>query len=166
MQIDNTMKFTSRMVTFTAVVSALTVALSVLTLPFLFGSRIHFFQSGILFAGVVVGPLGGLITGLVGGLYMASVRGDPTIIIGNGLLGLFTGIFSLKLRPVLAGLLSWIIVQAPWVYVTGTFIFGVPTIAMQTILILLTVEAVICACIVDVLVNRFHLRGLLLNQKQ
>jgi len=158
------MKLTSRIVAFTAVISALTVALSVLTLPFLFGSRIHFFQSGILFAGVVGGPLGGLITGLIGGLYMATVRADPTIIIGNGLLGFFTGVFSLRLRPVLAGLLAWVLVQAPWIYVTGTFIFRVPAMAMQVILILLTVEAVICACIVDLLVNHFHLRGLLVGQ--
>jgi LytS/YehU family sensor histidine kinase len=133
-------------------------------MPFLLGSRIHFFQSGIMLAGVVGGPLSGLITGLIGGLYVATVRADPTIIIGNGLLGLFTGILSLRLRPVLAGSIAWVFVQAPWVYVTGTFIFRVPAMAMQVILIMLTVEAIICACIVDVLVNHFRLRGLLANQ--
>lgn len=148
----------SRAITFTAVISALTVVFSFFTVPFLFGFRIHFFQIGILLAGVVGGPVSGIVTGLIGGVYMATMRSDPTIVIGNGLLGLFTGIFSLRLRPALAGLTAWIFIQAPWVYLTGTFIFHVPAVAMQLILILLTVEDVISAVVADVLSSHFRLR--------
>ena len=149
---------TSRAIAFTTVIGALTVVFSFFTVPFLFGFRIHFFQIGILLAGVIGGPMSGVITGLIGGAYMATVRSDPTIVVGNGLLGLFTGIFSLRFRPALAGLAAWIFVQAPWVFLTGTFIFHVPTVAMQLILILLTVEDEVSAVVTDVLSNHFRLR--------
>jgi len=158
------MQSRSRLVAFTAMISALTVVLSVLTVPFLFTSRIHFFQVGVLLAGVAGGPISGLITGSIGGLYMATTRSDPTIVVGNALLGLSAGIFARKLRPVLAGLFAWLFIQAPWVYITGTYIFQVPAIAMQTILALLTVEGIICASVVDVLINRFHIGALLLGR--
>ena len=148
------------MVGFTAVVSALAVALSVLTVPFVAGLRIHFFQFAIMLAGVIAGPLSGLVTGLIGGAYVAMLRSDPTILIGNGLLGLFTGLFVRRMRPALAGIAAWALIQAPWVYVTGTFIFQVPALVMQLILGLLTIEGVVCAAVVDVLQSRFHLREL------
>jgi len=75
-------------------------------------------------------------------------------VIGNGLLGLFTGIFSRKLRPVLAGLVAWMLIQGPWIYITGTLILNVPSAAMQAILALLTVEDVICASVIDLLSPR------------
>jgi uncharacterized membrane protein len=148
------------MVGFTAAVSALAVALSVLTVPFVAGLRIHFFQVAIMLAGVIAGPLSGLVTGLIGGAYVAMLRSDPTIVIGNGLLGLFTGLFVRRMRPALAGIAAWALIQAPWVYVTGTFIFHVPGFVMQLILGLLTIEGVVCAVVVDVLQSRFHLREL------
>ena len=148
----------SRTIAFTAALSALTVLFSLFTVPFLFGFRIHFFQVGIFLAGVVGGPVSGIVTGLVGGVYMATMRSDPTIVVGNGLLGLFTGIFSLRLRPAFAGLIAWFFIQAPWVYLTSTFIFHVPAVAMQLILMLLTVEDVISAVVADVLSNHLRLR--------
>lgn len=152
------MRFSSRLVGFTAVMSALAVALSALSMPFVLGLRIHFFQVAIMLAGVIGGPLSGLVTGAIGGAYVAMLRSDPTIVIGNGLLGLFTGVFVRKLRPVLAGIAAWVLIQAPWIYLTGTFIFHVPAFVMQTILALLTIENIACALVADVLQSHFHLR--------
>jgi uncharacterized membrane protein len=157
------MQLSPRLVALTAVLSALTIVLSLLSVPFMFSSRIHFFQTGILLAGAIGGPFSGLITGLIGGLYMASVRSDPTIVIGNGLLGLFVGIFSVRVRPLYAGVLAWVLIQAPWVFFTGTFIFRVPAVAMQVILLLLTVEDIICAAAVDILTSHFNLRSLVIG---
>jgi hypothetical protein len=98
------------------------------------------------------------VTGAIGGAYVAMLRSDPTIVIGNGLLGLFTGVFVRKLRPVLAGIAAWVLIQAPWIYLTGTFIFHVPAFVMQTILALLTIENIACALVADVLQSHFHLR--------
>ena len=161
LSIGNTVLFSSRVLAFTAVITAVTVVLSALTVPFLFGTGIHFFQAGIMLAGVAGGPLSGLITGMIGGVYVAMIRSDPTIVIGNGLLGLCTALFSRRLRPVLAGLGAWILIQAPWIYLTGTFVFRVPAVAMQLILTLLTIENVICASVVDVLTKHFRLGEIL-----
>ncbi len=153
------MKSSAKLVAFTAVTTALTVVLSGLSVPFALGVRIHFFQVGIMLAGAIGGPLPGLVTGGIGAVYMATIRGDPTIVIGNGLLGLFTGIFVRKTRPALAGVSAWGLVQAPWIYLTGTYIFLVPTAVMQLALAVLTAEGMICASVVDILINHFHLRG-------
>lgn len=153
-----TMRSPSRLAAFTAVMSALAVTLSVLSVPFVLGLRIHFFQVAVMLAGVIGGSVSGLATGAVGGAYIAAQRSDPTIIVGNGLLGLFTGLFVRKMRPALAAIAAWVIVQAPWIYLTGTYILHVPTVVMQTILATLTVEDVVCAAIADVLQSRFHLR--------
>lgn len=152
------MRYSSRLAAFTAVMSALAVALSALSLPFVFGLHIHFFQVAIMLAGVMGGPLSGLVTGAIGGAYMAMSMSDPTIVIGNGLLGLFTGLFVLRTRPALAGIVAWVLIQAPWMYLTGTYILHVPGLVMQTILATLTIEVVICAVVADLLQTRYHLR--------
>jgi uncharacterized membrane protein len=152
------MKYASRFVAFTAMMTAVAVVLSALSVPFLLGVRIHFFQVAIMLAGVIGGPVSGLIAGGLGGVYTAALMSNPTIVLGNALLGLFTGVFVRKMRPVLAGILSWVLIQAPWLYLSETYILNVPGSVMQTILITLTVEDVVCAVITDVLQNRFHLR--------
>jgi len=154
------MTYSSRLVAFTAVMSALAVALSVLSVPFVLGLRIHFFQVAIMLGGVIGGPASGLVTGAIGGAYVAALRSDPTIVIGNALLGLFTGLFVRRLRPAFAAIAAWVLIQAPWIYLTGTYILHVPGVVMQTILVTLTVEDVICAAIADVLQTHFRLREL------
>jgi len=153
-----TMIYATRFVSFTAIMTAVAVVLSALSVPFVFGLRIHFFQVAIMLAGIIGGPVSGLVAGSVGGVYMSALRSDPTIVVGNALLGLFTGLFVRKMRPVLAGILAWVLIQAPWLYLTGTFILNVPGVVMQTILITLTVEDVICAVIADVLQTHYQLR--------
>jgi uncharacterized membrane protein len=152
------MRYSSRLAAFTAVMAALAVALSALSVPFVFGLQIHLFQVAIMLAGVIGGSLSGLVTGAIGGAYMAMLRSDPTIVIGNGLLGLFTGLFVRKMRPALAGIAAWVLIQAPWIYLTGTYVLHVPALVMQTILATLTVEVVICAVFADVLQSHYHLR--------
>jgi riboflavin transporter FmnP len=152
------MRYSSRFAAFTAVMSAVAVALSALSVPFVLGLRIHFFQIAIILAGVIGGPVSGLVTGAIGGVYVAALRSDPTIVVGNALLGLFTGLFVRKMRPALAGIAAWVLIQAPWIYLTGTCILHVPGVVMQTILATLTVEDVSCAVIADVLQTHYHLR--------
>jgi uncharacterized membrane protein len=159
------MRYSSRLAAFTAVMSALAVALGALVVPFVFGVGIHFFQVAVMLAGVMGGPLSGLVTGVIGGAYMAALRSDPTIIVGNGLLGLFTALFVRKMRPALAGILAWVVIQAPWIYLTGTFLLHVPALVMQTIVATLTVEDVICAVIADVLQSHFHLREMVFPKR-
>jgi riboflavin transporter FmnP len=151
------MESPARLVAFTCVSSTLTILLAILSFPFLMGVRIHFFQVGIILAGAIGGPISGMVTGAIGGAYIGLLRNDPTILIGNGLLGLFTGLFARRLRPAFAGMAAWFLIQAPWTYATGTFVLGVPAAVMQFILVLLTIEDAVCAVIVDFLQNHFHL---------
>ena len=153
-----TMTYASRFVAFTAIMTAVSVVLSALSVPFVFGLRIHFFQVAVMLAGIIGGPVSGVVAGSVGGVYMSALRSDPTIVVGNALLGLFTGLFVRKMRPLLAGILAWVLIQAPWLYLTGTYFFNEPGFVMQTILTTLTVEDVICAVIADVLQTHYHLR--------
>jgi len=152
------MRYSTRFAAFTAIMSALAVVLSALSVPFVFGLRIHFFQVAIMLAGVIAGPISGLVAGGIGGVYVATLMSDPTIVIGNALLGLFTGLFVRKMRPALAGIVAWVVIQAPWNYLTGTYILHVPAFVMQTILVTLTIEDVICAVIADLLQTHYHLR--------
>jgi riboflavin transporter FmnP len=152
------MRYSTRFAAFSAIMSALAVVLSALSVPFVFGLRIHFFQVAIILAAVIAGPVSGLVAGAIGGVYVATLMSDPTIVIGNALLGLFTGLFVRKMRPALAGIAAWVLIQAPWNYLTGTYILHVPAFVMQTILITLTVEDVICAVIADVLQTHYQLR--------
>ncbi len=137
---------------------ALAVVLSAISVPFLLGLRIHFFQVAIMLSGVIGGPVSGLVTGVMGGAYTAALRSDPTILVGNGLLGLFTGLFVHRLRPMLAGIAAWLLIQAPWIYLTGTYVLNVPGTVMQTILAILTVEDVVCAAFADLLQSHYHLK--------
>ncbi len=143
---------------FTALVSGLAVSISLLTIPFIFGVNIHLFQAAIFIAAVAGGPLPGLTAGLFGGFYMASVRGDIAIIIGNGLLGLTAGLFARRFRPLVACLLAWFLIQLPWIFVIDVYLYRFPLVVVETILILLTVEDIISAIIVDLLMVRFGVK--------
>lgn len=153
-----TQKLSIKKLAFTAIMSSLVVAMSILTLPFIFGINIHLFQVVILIASVIGGPISGLITGLFGGIYMASMRGDVTIIIGNGLLGLFAGLFAKRLRPLIAGPLAWFLIQMPWIFFIDTYLYQFPLTVIETILTVLTIEILISALITDILMLRYNLK--------
>jgi hypothetical protein len=101
---------------------------------------------------------------------MSYSAGIPFIMGGLGLLGLMTGVFSHKLRvhPALASGLAWC-VQAPYVFVTDYFWFistrtMPPEVAMtvvSSILLKLTVEAIISSVMSALLVNYLQRIGVL-----
>ena len=127
-----------------------------------FETQVHFTQLPIFLSGILVGPWAGLLTGAVGGLYMSFVLPFiPFIVGGLALLGYFAGLFAkrMKLRPWLASILAWCI-QAPYVFVSDYLWFASfrqmsPTVALatvSTILIKLTVEAVVASALAEVVV--------------
>ena len=94
----------------------------------------------------------------------------PFIVGGLGLLGFSAGIFArrLKLRPFFSAVLAWC-VQAPYVFATdyAWFVYIAklmpPSVALATvttILIKLTVEAIIASALVEVLVPYIKRSGL------
>lgn len=120
---------------------------------------VHFSQLPILIAGILTGPAGGLLTGAIGGLYMSFIR-IPFIIGGLAILGLATGFFGRRVRPLYAGILAWL-VQAPYVVVTdyvwfAFFLERTPQAAwafVTSIMTVLTVEAVISSALAEVTVR-------------
>jgi uncharacterized membrane protein len=120
---------------------------------------VHFSQLPVFIAGIVTGPAGGLMTGAVGGLYMSFFK-IPFIIGGLAILGVATGFFSKRVRPLLAGVLAWL-VQAPYVVVTDYVWFAIslhrtPQVAwalVASIMTVLTIEAVISSALAEVAVR-------------
>jgi len=132
-----------------------------------FESSIHFSQLPIFICGALTGPLYGLITGVIGSLYMGTVLpGIPFVIVGLGILGLANGFFAEKLRPAFSGVLAWC-VQAPYVVATDyvwftLFLEKAPAatwVILTSIMVKLTIEAVISAMLADVLIHYIKKAG-------
>ena len=153
-----------KVLTFAAFMAALTNVLSVppISIPIVLGpfeSSIHFSQLPIFISGILAGPAAGLVTGFVGGLYMSFTR-IPFIFGGLAILGYSAGFFAKKFNPLFSGILAWC-VQAPYVLVTDyvwfTFFIQRPQTVVWTILtpimIKLTIEAVICAFLAQIVVR-------------
>jgi len=164
----------AKTVAFVALMAALANVMSVppLAIPLPLGgftSAIHFFQLAIFLCGILAGPWAGLVGGAVGGLYM-SVTKIPFVVGGIAILGVSVGLFAKKVRPVFAGLLAWL-VQAPYVLVTDyvwfTLFVGTPPAAAWTLLtpimINLTLQAVICAILADVIIHYLKRAGISLQ---
>ena len=131
-----------------------------------FASAFHFFQLAIFVCSVLAGPWAGMLSGAIGGVYMSITR-IPVVFIGIAILGGSAGLFAKKVRPVLAGLLAWL-VQAPYVVVTDyvwfTLFSGLtPAVAwgvVVPIMISLTLQAVICAILADMVVHYVKRAGI------
>ena len=149
------------MLAFLALMAALANVLSFppIALPVTPDITVHFSQLPIFIAGILTGPVGGLMAGAIGGLYMSFTR-IPFIIGGLAILGLATGFFGRRVRPLYAGLLAWL-VQTPYVIVTdyvwlAIFLEKTPQAAwafVTSIMTVLTIEAVVSSALAEVTVR-------------
>ena len=168
----------TKTLTLIAIMAALSIILSIepFAIPIAIGpfsSEIHFSQIPLFISGILVGPWAGLLTGAIGGMYMSIVR-IPFIIGGLAILGFAAGFFGnkLKLRPLFAVILAWG-VQAPYVFVTDYiwFVFFTPmpsSVALTTvttILVKLTVEALIAAVLVAIIIPYIKRLGLFTSEQ-
>jgi len=161
----------AKTVAFVAVMVALANAMSLppIAIPIPIGpytSSLHFFQLPVFLCGIIAGPYAGLVCGVVGSLYMSVTR-IPFVIGGIAILGFTAGFFAKKVRPVFAGLLAWL-VQAPYVvatdYVWFTVFAGNSSTAawaiITPIMVNLTLQAVICAVLADVVIYYLKRAGI------
>jgi len=153
----------AKIVALVALMAALANVMSLppLAIPLQIGgyaSAIHFFQLAIFLCGIIAGSYAGLVGGVVGSLYMGVTK-IPFVIGGVAILGFSVGFFAKKVRPAFAGLLAWL-VQAPYVLVTdyvwftlfaGNSSAGAWAI-ITPIMVNLTLQAVICAVLADVII--------------
>jgi uncharacterized membrane protein len=161
----------AKTVAFVALMAALANVMSIppLAIPLPLGpftSSIHFFQLAIFLCGILAGPWAGLLGGAVGGLYMSITR-IPFVVGGIAILGGSAGLFAKKFRPAIAGSLAWL-VQAPYVLVTDyvwfTFFSGASSAIalglLLPIMVTLTLEAVVCALLADIIVHYLKRTGI------
>ena len=164
----------AKTVAFVALMAALANVMSVppLAVPLQLGgftSSVHFFQLAVFMCGILAGPWAGLVGGAVGGLYM-SVTKIPFVVGGIAILGFSVGFFAKKVRPVFACLLAWL-VQAPYVLVTDYVWFtlfvgrssAVAWAIITPIMINLTLQAVICAILADIIIHYLKRAGISLQ---
>ena len=164
----------TKVIVFAALMAALANILSLdfFVIPIAIGpfaSKIHIGQLAVLVSGVFAGPLSGLLTGTIGGVYMSYSVSIPFVIGGLALLGVSAGLFSkkLKLRPFFSSILAWC-VQAPYVLLTdyAWFVYsrlmppGVALPVVTTILVNLTVETVVASVLAEVLVHYLKRAGI------
>ena len=159
----------TKVLAFTALMAGLANVLSLLMVPVAPGVNIHFFQVAIFLCGILAGPWAGLIGGAIGGLYM-SWAAIPFIVGGIAILGAASGLLARRFRPFIAGFLAWV-VQAPYVIATDYIWFArlkflpsdVAWARIITILGLLTIEAVICAALVEGIIYYLKRAGISLQ---
>lgn len=156
-------KRSSKLVAFVAAMAGLANLFGLLAIPVGLTS-IHFMQLPIILTGLAVGAVPGAFVGLVGSLVMAFrlPMTNPYIIVGNAMLGLFTGFFysrtkSWKARPAIPQLISVIaayLIQAPYVYVTDIYLMSMPAAVVQAILLMLLAEDLVSLFISHIIMFR------------
>jgi hypothetical protein len=141
-----------RTIAFIASMSALANVISLYSVPISilgFRSSIHFLQLPIILGAIVAGASVGLIIGFFGAFAMAYFMGMPFILGGMAILGLLSGLFVKKVRPLFAGPLAYL-ASVPYVAVTD-YLWGIPLPVVGIILVNLGMEVVLCSILVDVI---------------
>lgn len=114
--------------------------LGMLNYTTLLGLRFHFFQYGIFLAALTYGRWGGLLAGCLGSAYVAASLGNPYVIIGNMILGYFTGYFSgCGLNPMKSSMAAFVL-QLPWLVVSDIYLAGMGAYAVLLVVLSLALS--------------------------
>ena len=137
-------KITSKQIAFIAVMCALANVLGFFTIPIGLTS-IHLMQLPIILTGLSLGSWAGGLVGFVGAVVMAYRLSPPNpyILLGNAILGFFTGLFYSRLKkmggrpiiPQVVSVLAAYIAQAPYVYATDIYLIPIPPPVVLTIIL-------------------------------
>jgi len=131
------------------VLALLPNVLSMINLTTPWGFKLHTFPAAIFLAAAVLGPWGGLLSGLAGSLYAAAVMANPYLLVGNALLGLFTGLLIRQgFRLVPAVWLAFLI-QLLWLIPTDYFFAGLAAIFIQELILALFISHTLWALAVS-----------------
>lgn len=111
----------------------------------LFGFKIHVFQIAVFLAAIIFGPSAGLLSGLIGSLYSAAIMNNPYLVVGNMILGFFTGLFvRYGIHTVIAAVLAYL-VQLPWLIVSDYYFVHLPWSFLVPLIIALAISNIIWA---------------------
>jgi len=164
-------RLTSRLIAFIAVMCAVANVLGFFTIP-LGIAEIHLIQLPIILTGLALGPGAGGLAGFIGAAVMAfrARPSNPYILLGNAILGFFTGLFYLRLkkikgRPIIPQVISVLgayIIQFPYVYVTDVYLMPIPpAMVLAVILPKLLIEDVISVLLAHFILFRVNIAEIL-----
>jgi len=117
--------------------------LGMVVLPTPFGFKFHLFQIAVFLAALAYGKFGGALAGATGSIYTAIALGNPFIVVGNVILGFFTGLFAKRTRVVFA-VLGAFAIQVPWLYFTDLLV-GMPEAAVRGVVLALLFSNIVWA---------------------
>ena len=137
-------RLTSKLIAFIALMCAAANVLGFLTIP-LGIAEIHLMQLPIILTALALGPGAGGLVGFIGAAVMAFRLHPPNpyILLGNAILGYFTGLFHLRLkkikaRPIIPQVISVLgayIIQFPYIYVTDVYLMPIPPPIVLTVIL-------------------------------
>mgnify|MGYP006270713811 CR=1 FL=1 len=165
-------RLTSKLIAFTAVMCALANVLGLfLTIPIGL-AKIHFIQLPIILSGLALGPWIGGLAGFIGAITMAFNLPTPNlyILLGNAILGFFTGLFYLRLKkmrgrpfiPQVISVLGAYAIQFPYVYITDVYLMPMPSSYVLTVILpALLLEDIISVFISHLILFRVNITEIL-----
>lgn len=111
-----------------------------INLPTIWGFKIHLFQYVVFISAALYGPVGGLISGGLGSSYTALMLGNPYIIIGNIILGTFTGILFRKGFNLILSVIIAYLIQIPFLWFSDVYLVKMPSEIVVKIIIALLIS--------------------------
>ncbi len=134
-------------------------------------TTIHFMQLPIILSGLALGSLAGGIVGFIGATVMAFTlpTPNPFILLGNAILGFFTGFFYLRLKgkkppivPQFLAVIGAIIINFPYVYFTDVYLMSMASpLVLSLILPKLLLEDIISLLVAHVILFRIKIANML-----
>ena len=146
-QLGFNVKWNSKTIALFGLLLVLPNILGAINLSTPWGFKIHFFQLAIFAAAMIYGPKGGLLSGLVGSAYSAALMSNPYILLGNAILGFFTGLFARYGYHTLVAVAIAYAIQLPWLILTDYYLVHLPGKFIIGLVIALAISNLVWATI-------------------
>lgn len=162
---------TSKQIAFIAVMCALANVLGFFAIPIGLTS-IHLMQLPIILTALSMGSWNAGLVGFIGAMSMSYRLSpiNPYILLGNAILGFFTGFFFTRLKgmkgkPVVSQAISVLAaytVQVPYIYVTDVYLMPLPSQVVLTIILpKLLIENMISVLLCHFILYRIDITNIL-----
>ncbi|MBI9018513.1 MAG: hypothetical protein JEZ07_14770 [Phycisphaerae bacterium] len=132
-----------------------------MTMPVLFGVKVHVFQYFILLAAFMYGPIAGLTVGAGSCWITAIALGNPYIIIGNALLGFVAGFMFRKTNRIAVSVAIAFICQMLWILISDMLFMRMPFVRVCMIIISLFVFDILWTLCAGLTYNFFKKKNLI-----
>ncbi|HQP40363.1 MAG TPA: hypothetical protein PK004_02860 [Smithella sp.] len=123
--------------------------LSLINLEFAQQWKVHFFPAAIILAALIFGSTGGLVAGVAGSLYSAFMLGNPYLIIGNAILGFFTGLFYQKTDKLILSVFLAFICQLPWLVLSDLYFMHLSNAFILKLVVVLFLADILWAVLIS-----------------